>query len=176
MSRPWKRQLEDKKKKKTPIIELLTNSPKQVLCGFLSLAGHQVNGYALSMFSLSYMANALGMPKSHGLMALMIAVTGNTLMTPVMGKLADRFGTTAIFSFGAIFLFAFAFPLFWLLGTGSIVLGALIMTVAYSIGHGATSGAQGAFLANASFFACPNSGNSWPSTERPARSKPSCLG
>lgn len=143
-----KKAAEDKKAKKTPILELLTNSPKQMLCGFMSLAGHQANGYALSVFSLSYMANTLGMPKSHGLMALMIAVTGNTLMTPVMGKLADRYGTTAIFSFGALFLFAFAFPLFWLLGTGNIVLAALGMTIAYSIGHGATSGAQGAFLAN----------------------------
>lgn len=138
----------DKKDKKIPFFELITKSPKQVLCGFLSLAGHQANGYVLSVFSLSYMANTLGMSKSDGLMALMIAVIGNTIMTPFMGKLSDRFGSTVIFSFGAFFLFIFAFPLFWMLDTGSIFIAALGMTIAYSIGHGATSGAQGAFLAN----------------------------
>lgn len=138
----------EKKKHKTPFLELVTKSPGQVVCGFLSLAGHQANGYVLSVFSLSYMANTLGMPKSDGLMALMIAVAGNTVVTPIMGKLADKFGPTTIFSFGAIFLGAFAFPLFWLLGTGKIAMAALGMTLAYSIGHGATSGAQGAFLAN----------------------------
>ncbi len=138
----------EKKKHKTPFLELITKSPGQVVCGFMSLAGHQANGYVLSVFSLSYMANTLGMSKSDGLIALMIAVAGNTLMTPVMGKLADRFGPTVIFSFGAIFLGAFAFPLFWMLGSGSLAIATLGMTIAYSIGHGATSGAQGAFLAN----------------------------
>ncbi len=137
-----------KKEQKTPLRQLLTNSPGQVVCGFLSLAGHQANGYVLSVFSLSYMANTLGMAKSDGLMALMFAVTANTIATPFMGRLADRIGTTKVFSFGAIFLFLFAFPLFWMLDTKNIYIAALGMSIAYSIGHGATSGAQGAFLAN----------------------------
>ncbi len=139
---------QQKKERKTPIVELLKNNPKQVLCGFLSLAGHQANGYVLSVFSISYMANTLGRPKADGLMALMIAVTVNTLLTPVMGRLADRYGPGKIFAFGAIFLGLFAYPLFMLLDSGSFVLATLGMCIAYGIGHGATSGAQGAFLAN----------------------------
>lgn len=88
------------------------------------------------------------MEKSEGLIALMVAVTVNTIMTPIMGKMADKYGTTVVFSFGAIFLGAFAFPLFWFLDSGNIVLATLGMCIAYGIGHGATSGAQGAFLAN----------------------------
>ncbi len=137
-----------KKKKKVPLAQLVTESPKQVICGFLSLAGHQANGYALSVFSLSYMANTLGMEKSQGLVALMFAVTANTLLTPVMGKLADRFGNTTIFSFGAIFLALFAFPLFWALETKNIFIITIAMCMAYGIGHGSTSGANGAFLTN----------------------------
>lgn len=137
-----------KKEHKIPLRELLAASPGQVLCGFFSLAGHQANGYVLSVFSLSYMANTLGMAKSDGLMALMIAVTVNTIMTPFMGRWADRAGTIRVFSFGAVFLLLFAFPLFWLLGTGNLFLAALGMSIAYGVGHGATSGAQGAFLAN----------------------------
>ncbi len=139
---------QNKKASAVPVKALLLNSPKNLVCGFFSLAGHQANGYLLSVFSISYLTNTLGMAKSEGLMALMVAVTVNTIMTPIMGKMTDKFGTTAVFSFGAIFLGAFAFPLFWFLQSGSIVLATIGMCIAYGIGHGATSGAQGAFLAN----------------------------
>ncbi|GIZ18116.1 MULTISPECIES: MFS transporter [Citrobacter] len=138
----------NKKTQSVPIKALIVNSPKNLICGFFSLAGHQANGYLLSVFSISYLTNTLGMAKSEGLMALMIAVTVNTIMTPIMGKMADKYGTTVVFSFGAIFLGAFAFPLFWFLDSGNIVLATIGMCIAYGIGHGATSGAQGAFLAN----------------------------
>ncbi|WP_297201378.1 MFS transporter [uncultured Pluralibacter sp.] len=135
-----------RKKEQVPLVILLKNSWREVLLGFCSLAGHLAYGYVLSVFSLSYMANTLGMDKSHGLAALMVAVTVNTLMTPVMGRLADRFGFTAIFSFGAIFLGLFAFPFFLMLESGRLLLAILGMSMAYGIGHAATSGAQGAFL------------------------------
>lgn len=139
---------QNKKAHAVPIKALIVNSPKNLVCGFLSLAGHQANGYVLSVFSISYLTNTLGMEKSAGLIALMVAVSVNTIMTPIMGKLTDKYSTTIVFSFGAIFLGAFAFPLFWFLNSGSIVLATLGMCIAYGIGHGATSGAQGAFLAN----------------------------
>lgn len=138
----------NRKAQAVPLKALIVNSPLNLICGFFSLAGHQANGYVLSVFSISYLTSTLGMERSEGLMALMVAVSVNTVMTPVMGKMTDRFGTTAVFSFGAIFLAAFAFPLFWLLGSGSLMLATLGMCIAYGIGHGATSGAQGAFLAN----------------------------
>ncbi|MEX6368417.1 hypothetical protein AB6F62_10000 [Providencia huaxiensis] len=69
---------------------------------FLVWRGIKQNGYVLSVFSISYLTNTLGMEKSDGLMALMVAVLVNTVMTPVMGKLTDKYGTTTIFSFGAI--------------------------------------------------------------------------
>lgn len=138
----------NRKAQAVPIKALIVNSPRNLICGFFSLAGHQANGYVLSVFSISYLTTTLGMEKSKGLMALMIAVSVNTIMTPIMGKMTDRFGTTTVFSFGALFLAAFAFPLFWLLGSGSLMLATLGMCIAYGIGHGATSGAQGAFLAN----------------------------
>lgn len=135
-----------RQKEQVPLFILLKNSWREVLVGFCSLAGHLAYGYVLSVFSLSYMTNTLGMNKSDGLVALMVAVTANTLMTPVMGRLADRYGYTAIFSFGAIFLALFAFPFFSMLESGSLLLVMLGMSIAYGIGHAATSGAQGAFL------------------------------
>ncbi|WP_279156047.1 MFS transporter [Obesumbacterium proteus] len=140
--------VQNKKRSAVPIKALILNSPKNLVCGFFSLAGHQANGYVLSVFSISYLTNTLGMEKSEGLIAYMISVVANTVMTPVMGRLTDKYGTTAIFSFGALFLAAFAFPLFWFLNSGSIVLATIGMCIAYGIGHAATSGAQGAFLAN----------------------------
>ncbi|WP_437887787.1 MFS transporter [Phytobacter sp. V91] len=137
---------EKREKNQVPLVILLKNSWREVLLGFCSLAGHLAYGYVLSVFSLSYMANTLGMAKSDGLLALMIAVTVNTIMTPIMGRLADKYGFTTIFSFGAIFLGLFAFPFFAMLESGSLLMIILAMSIAYGIGHGATSGAQGAFL------------------------------
>jgi MHS family shikimate/dehydroshikimate transporter-like MFS transporter len=133
---------------RVPVGELLRNSPKEVLLGCLSVTGHNANAYLLNAFALSYMINTLKMPRTDSLMAVIIATAAGIVATPLLGAIADRIGYAKIYALGAIFMVFFAFPLFALLDTKSVVLGTIAMGLAYAIGFGGMAGAQGAFLAN----------------------------
>src|SRR5579859_3075125 len=133
---------------RVPVRELLANSPKEVLLGFLSVTGHNANAYLLNAFALSYMTNTLKMPRTDSLMAVIVATAAGIVATPILGAIADRVGHAKVYAFGAIFMVLFAFPLFALLDTGSALLATVGMGLAYAFGFGGMAGAQGAFLAN----------------------------
>ncbi|CAD5278310.1 Predicted arabinose efflux permease, MFS family [Bosea sp. 62] len=131
-----------------PLRELISKSPRELLFGFLSVTGHNANAYILSAFSLSYMTNTLGMPRTDALTAVMIATLTGIITTPIIGALADRVGHAKVYLFGAIFVFCYAFPMFALLDTRNIVLCTIALSIGYGIGFGGLASAQGAFLAN----------------------------
>ena len=136
------------KAERVPLKELFTNSPREVLFGFLSVTGHNANAYILSAFTLSYMTNTLGMARTDALVVATIATVVGIVMTPLAGALADRLGNAFVYCSGAIFTLLFAFPLFILLNTKSILWATIGMSIAYGIGFAGLASAQGAFLAN----------------------------
>jgi len=144
MERAAERRLEAR----VPVSELLRNSPRELIFGFLSVTGHNANAYILSAFSLSYMTNTLGMARTDALAAVMIATLTGIIMTPPMGALADRIGHSKVYLFGAIFVLLYAFPMFALIGTKSVLFATLGLSIGYGIGFGGLASAQGAFLAN----------------------------
>ncbi|WP_332681750.1 MFS transporter [Bosea sp. (in: a-proteobacteria)] len=137
-----------KHEQKVPLGELFRNSPKEVLYGFLSVTGHNANAYILSAFSLSYMTNTVGMSRTESLSAVTIGALFGIVGVPFLGTLADRIGSARVYIGGALFMLLFAYPLFWLLDTGSVVWATVGISLGYGIGFGAMAGAQGAFLTN----------------------------
>jgi MFS transporter, MHS family, shikimate and dehydroshikimate transport protein len=138
----------ERRKARVPLGELLRNSPKEVLFGFLSVTGHNANVYILSAFSLSYMTNTLGMARTDALTAVIIATFVGVVLTPPIGALADRIGHAKVYLGGAVFAFLFAIPLFAFLDTKSVLWATIGMSFGYGIGFGGLASAQGAFLAN----------------------------
>jgi MHS family shikimate/dehydroshikimate transporter-like MFS transporter len=139
---------EKRHEQQVPLGELFHKSPGEVLYGFLSVTGHNANAYILSAFSLSYMTNTVGMSRTEGLIAVTIGSLFGIVGVPIMGTLADRIGSAKVYMGGALFVLLFAFPLFWMFDTGSVLWSALGISLGYGIGFGAMAGAQGAFLAN----------------------------
>jgi MFS family permease len=131
-----------------PLGELLRNSPREVFFGFLSITGHNANAYVLFAFSISYMTNTLGMPRTEALSALIISAFFGILGAPLLGILSDRIGPAKVFIGAAVFVLLMAHPLFMLLDTKNVVWCTFGMSLCYFFGFGGTSGAQGAFLAN----------------------------
>jgi len=142
------RQDDRRRKESVPIGELLRNSPREVIFGFLSVTGHNANVYILSAFSLSYMTNTLHMARTDALTAVLISTFIGVVLTPFFGMLADRIGHAKVYIGGALFALVFAFPLFALLDTRNVVLASIGMSLGYGIGFGGLASAQGAFLAN----------------------------
>ena len=68
------------------------------------------------------------------------------LFIPIWGRLSDRVGRRPVYLFGAIGVAVLAFPLFWLLDTGSGLMAALAMFLVFIFAHAPMYGPQGAFL------------------------------
>lgn len=133
---------------KAPIRQLFKESPRELLCGFFAMGGHQALTYVLNTFALSYMINTLGMPKTDGLIVLIIALSFTLICGPIGGWLSDRYGSAKIFICGALFALCFVYPLFYLVDTKDTILATLGVSTIYGISWGCTGGAQGAFLSN----------------------------
>lgn len=138
----------EKREHKLPLGQLIKRYPRQLFHGFLAITGHNANAYILSAFCLSYMTNNLGISRTSALQITLIASLCGVITTPFMGWLADRFGAARIYILGAAFGALFAYPLFLALDSGSLVIAALAMSLAFAVAFGGMAGAQGVMLAN----------------------------
>jgi MHS family shikimate/dehydroshikimate transporter-like MFS transporter len=104
------------------VLEVLRDPPKQVL-----LAGGAffvVNGgfYVLIRGMLDYGTRTLGVSQNAMLAAVLISAVVEGIAIVAMSALSDRVGRRPVFMSGAVLLGLWAFPLFWLVNTGSISL------------------------------------------------------
>lgn len=134
---------------RAPLRDVLARDWRQVLIGFFSITGHNAMNYILAVYALSLMTSPLvGLAKSDALLAVTLGSLVSVALTPVGGRLADRFGAPKVLLFGSVMGAALAYPIFGLLSAGSFALAFTAIALGYGLVIPATSGAQGAFLTN----------------------------
>ena len=133
---PVFRQLEERQhegedaESRSPVLEVLRDHPKQVL-----LAGGAffvVNGgfYVLITGMLDYGTRTLGVSQNAMLAAVLVSAVVEGIAIVAMSALSDRVGRRPVFMSGAVLLGLWAFPLFWLVNTGSVPLIILSLCIA----------------------------------------------
>ncbi|NKE55511.1 MHS family MFS transporter [Lentzea sp. PSKA42] len=130
---------------KAPIFELLRHNWREVLIAMGARFAENVSYYVITAFILVYVVTGLGLSKSVGLNAVLIASAVHLVAIPVWGHLSDRFGRRSIYLVGAVGMGLWIFAFFALLDTKDPVL----ITVATTVGlvlHGAMYGPQAAFF------------------------------
>lgn len=107
-----------------------------------------VNGtfYILISGMLDYGTTYVGMSKTTTLVCVMAAGATQIVTIPLFGALSDRWGRRTLFLVGTVLMGAFAFPLFWLVDTGSVPLVLLSLVVGFTI-HAVMYGPQAALYA-----------------------------
>jgi MFS transporter, MHS family, shikimate and dehydroshikimate transport protein len=126
-------------RQRSPFIELLRTHPKEIL---LAAGATVVNGavyYIVAVYMLAYATQSLGVPRSTILTAILISAVASGITIPLAAALSDRIGRRTTFMAGAVGLAVWAFPLFWLVNTGSgvlITVGLVIGQVIYSMTYG----------------------------------------
>jgi len=115
----------------SPLVEVLRDHWKQVL-----LAGGAffvVNGtyYILVTGILDYGTRDLGLSRSTMLIAVLISSAFSIPALAGFAALTDRVGRRGVYMSGAVLLGLWAFPMFWLVDTRSVVL----ITVALAVGQ-----------------------------------------
>src|SRR5919109_1556260 len=103
--------------------------------------------YVLTVFTLSYGEDELGLEKDTMLNAVIIAAAIGLITVPLWGALSDRVGRKPLYLAGAVVTTLWAFPLFGLMDTASPFLIALAIVVGVNLGHDLMYGPQGAYFA-----------------------------
>ncbi|WP_291277860.1 MFS transporter [Galactobacter sp.] len=133
---------------RVPLAELFRHSPRELVAGFFSVAGHNVTNYVLSTFCLSYLTLTVGMPRMQALTAVLIS-SGLGAMAPTLGGLVvDRIGAKKLLIFGCFVGIVMTYPLFLALQSGNVVWATSAMTLMTVVGVGSTAASTGTYLTN----------------------------
>jgi MFS family permease len=131
---------------RAPIAEVFVTHWKLVLqiAGMRTMQNTMFN--VLTVFLLSYISKTLGMPKTVGLNALMLASTIGALGVPFWGWMTDLYGRKRVALIGAICATTWALPLLLFVDTKSIVLITTAMVIAALI-HDIAYASQAVYIA-----------------------------
>jgi MHS family shikimate/dehydroshikimate transporter-like MFS transporter len=129
-----------------PFVEAVFKNPRS----FLVAVGLKISEvswvYILTIFIVVYATGQLGLPRTLLLNAIFIAALVEVVTIPLFGWLSDHIGRRVFYFLGTLFTAAFAFPLFWLLGTKDPLVVVVTVIFALSLGHGTMFGLQSAYF------------------------------
>jgi metabolite-proton symporter len=129
-----------------PIIEVLRTYPKQVLLAGGARIAENGAFYIYSVFVLVYATQQVKMDQQVVLNGILLGAACELVAIPFFGALSDRVGRRPVYLFGAVVTALFAFPLFWMLDTGSPPVVFLALVIAFVLSHAAMYAPQAAFL------------------------------
>lgn len=132
-------------KEQPPMVEVVRKSWRQLLIAMGARMAENMSYYVITAFILVYITTSLGMTRSTGLNAVLIASGVHLITIPLWGALSDRVGRKPVYLFGTIGMALWGFAFFALLDSKSF----WVMTFAVTIGlvlHGAMYGPQAAFF------------------------------
>jgi metabolite-proton symporter len=130
---------------RTPIGTVLRTQWREVLVAMGARMGENISYYVITSFILVYVVEALKLPKSTALGAVLVGSAVELAAIPLWGALSDRIGRRPVYLFGAIGMAVWVFAFFALLGSRSAGAITVATTVALVL-HGAMYGPQAAFF------------------------------
>lgn len=132
---------------RAPVLEAIRRHPREFLVVLGARLAENGLGFLFGTFALNYITKQLQLPRSVGLMGLMLAYALSLLTIPMFSALSDRIGRRPVYMGAAIFSALFAFPFFWLVDTKMPALIALALVLALSVGVAGMFGPQAAYFA-----------------------------
>jgi MFS transporter, MHS family, shikimate and dehydroshikimate transport protein len=128
---------------RVPLIDLFREHPREVLIGMGIRFAQNVVFYLYSVFVLSYGETTLGYPRQTMLRGLMVASLFGLFSIPFWSHLSDRIGRRPVYIGGTILSMLVAFPFFWLMERGLVV---LPLVLGMTFGHDMMYGPLAAWL------------------------------
>lgn len=104
-----------------PVAEALRRFPRQILAVIGLHTGPTTLGFLSGTFLVSYAALQMHINPTIVLLANVTGSVVNFALTPLVGRIADRIGSHRLIIAAGVGTVAWAFPMFWLIGTHSVV-------------------------------------------------------
>ncbi|MDY0404520.1 MFS transporter [Virgibacillus sp. 179-BFC.A HS] len=106
---------------KVPLADTLRYHWREVLIAIGAKVVETAPFYIFGTFIVSYATSNLNFSETITLDAVMVATIITTILIPVMGKLSDKVGQP-LYIWGTVLMILYAFPYFWLIHQGSVIL------------------------------------------------------
>ena len=129
-----------------PIIEVLRKYPRQVLLAMGARFAENGAFYIFSVFVLTYATQRVRLDQQVVLNGILLGAACELVAIPIFGAWSDRVGRRPVYLFGAFMTALIAFPLFWMLDSGSTPLIWTGLVLAFVFSHAAMYAPQAAFL------------------------------
>jgi metabolite-proton symporter len=142
----FERLKETRRQARLPIFEVMWKYPKEVLLAMGARFAENGAFYVYTVFVLIYAVQHVHMDRDIVLWALIVAATIELAAIPLYGALSDRIGRRPVYMFGAVCTALTAYPIFWMLDTGTPWLAHAALYMGLLLGHAAMYAPQGAFF------------------------------
>ena len=138
--------LAEKKIERTPILEVITHHPKEIVLSALVRLGQQTPFYIFTAFIFSYGIGTLGVSRDFLLIAVLAASVLSFVSVPLFGHLSGLIGRKKLYMLGTVAVGVYGFIYFGLLDTGSPTLIFLAIVLSL-VPHDMMYGPQAALIA-----------------------------
>jgi MFS family permease len=114
-----------------PLVELLKNHPRELLLAIgINFMGASGVFIVLVYMQLVY-AKQMGFTQSQTLLAGVVFSLSSIITFPLWGVLADRIGRRRVALTGTLYTMALAYPMFWMVGSGNLMLFLMAAPICY---------------------------------------------
>lgn len=128
--------------RKAPLLQAVQRYWRQILQAAGAFFVVNATFYILISGMLDYATKTVGMSRSAILWCVMIAGLTQVVTMPFFGALTDRMGSRKrLYLIGTALMAVFAFPMFWLIDTGSVILVFIALLIGFTI-HATMYGPQ----------------------------------
>ncbi|MDR5781924.1 MFS transporter [Caballeronia sp. LZ065] len=113
--------MSEKEKTHSPLTEIVRTYPRQTFASFSMVILWTVSSYVFLYYMPTYSVRALHLPQSAGLISGMLGGLVLFVASPIVGKLADRFGQRPFLAGAAFAIMLLAYPMFaWVVNAPSL--------------------------------------------------------
>lgn len=124
---------------RVPFLDLMRDHWRTVLLGGIAALSIGSSFNLVAVFGLAYGTQTLHIARNEMLVLVLIACAYCIVLLPILGALSDKIGRKAVIFAGIIAEIVVAFPMFWLMDTGSFagaLAGLLLMMTAFAANFG----------------------------------------
>lgn len=105
-----------------PVVELFMTSPIFMIIDIIMVASLSIPIYMFTLFLPSYLTVSLKMSTTTAQIISVVSLLFLSVGVPLLGRMADKFGITKIYSFGCLYNIVLSYPIFLLIATANYLL------------------------------------------------------